>query len=371
MKTGMPRSSEETQDILGNSFSARRLRDEAVHIGALNASVFITGEAGTGKKLCAMAIHKNSRRSVMPFIEASCATMPLSRMEELLFGSVLPHSTNSHEQNKFPPEGLLERAAGGTLYLDHIETLSPGAQIRLLRFLETNRLQRLGENGSVGLDIRLICASAVHDFGQLVQSGKFRDDLFQKLSTVKLEIPPLRQRREDIMPLADRFLDDLTEKQGKKFKRFTPNALDMMVQYKWPGNVRELKNTIAAIVALFDAPQVDPSMLPDAIRKEAFTLNPDRNSTPPYMTKTDMPPVKRTAPRTGKNKFLHDIAGVNDDAPSFPQIKPLTVIEREIIEEAIEMCGGSVIKAAQCLEVSPSTLYRKLERWRREDERKI
>ena len=242
----------------------------AQKIGPCDVNVLITGETGTGKELLARAIHHLSSRQARPLVAFSCANLPESLIEDELFG---------HEKGAFTGafalrRGRIEAADQSTLLLDEIGDLALGLQPKLLRVLQERSFERLGGNNTVNVNIRLICATN-RNLAELVQEGKFREDLYYRLNVVQMHLPPLRERRDDIPLLAQHFLEASAEQFHKKVKRFSRSAMQALEDHAWPGNVRELHNAIQRAVVLAEGPAIEPHQLPVAVRGacEAQPLN--------------------------------------------------------------------------------------------------
>ena len=232
-------------------------------IATCDVSVLVTGETGTGKELLARAIHHLSGRNSGPLVAFSCANLPETLVEDELFG---------HEKGAFTGAimnrcGRLEAADHGTLFLDEIGDLGLGLQPKLLRVLQERRFERLGGNKTINVDLRLVCATN-RNLGEMVQQGKFRDDLYYRLNVVQLHLPPLRERRDDIPVLAQQFLVKAAQQFQKKTRSLSPSAIQALEEYNWPGNVRELENVVQRGVALSDGFTVDVGHLPSALRSE-------------------------------------------------------------------------------------------------------
>ncbi len=300
------------------------------------ATVFITGESGTGKEVCAEAIHQQGARKKGPFIALNCGAIPKDLMESEIFGHVKGAFTGASSERV----GAAGQADGGTLFLDEIGEMSLELQIKLLRFIQTGSFQKVGGSKLEKVDIRLICATN-RDPQEEVAAGRFREDLYYRLHVIPIEIPPLRERDDDVLLIAQSFLDTYSREEGKTFSGFAAPTERILRQYPWPGNVRQLQNVIRNIVVLHDGDQVQPEQLPPPL---------DKWSTP-----------EKTAP-TGQN--------TKSEQPDKPtpatiaeRIVPLAQVEREAIERAIDFCDGNIPKAAALLEVSPSTIYRKKQAW--------
>lgn len=250
-------------ELVGTSAAMQELFAMARKIATCDVSVLVTGETGTGKELLARAIHHLSGRNSGPLVAFSCANLPETLVEDELFG---------HEKGAFTGAimsrcGRLEAADHGTLFLDEIGDLGLGLQPKLLRVLQERRFERLGGNKTINVDLRLVCATN-RNLGEMVQQGKFRDDLYYRLNVVQLHLPPLRERRDDIPVLAQQFLVKAAQQFQKKTRNLSPPAIQALEEYNWPGNVRELENVVQRGVALSDGFTVEVGHLPSALRSE-------------------------------------------------------------------------------------------------------
>jgi DNA-binding NtrC family response regulator len=248
-------------ELLGTSAPMQELFALARKIAPCDVNVLITGETGTGKELLSRAIHQLGSRSAGPLVAFSCANLPETLVEDELFG---------HEKGAFTGalvgrHGRVEVADKGTLFLDEIGDLGLGLQPKLLRVLQERSFERLGSNKTVNVDIRLICATN-RNLAEMVQQGKFREDLFYRLNVVQLHLPPLRERRDDISLLAQQFLQKFAAQFKKKARRFSQDAMQSLEDHNWPGNVRELENVVQRAVVLSEDQTVDLSQLPASMR---------------------------------------------------------------------------------------------------------
>ena len=304
-----------------------------------SATVFVLGESGTGKELCADAIHRTSKRASGPFVTLNCAAIPKDLLESEIFGHVRGAFSGATSDRR----GAALSADGGTLFLDEICEMDIALQSKLLRFLQSKEVQRLGEDKVQRSDVRIVCASNRDPLAE-VQAGRFREDLYYRLHVIPIELPPLRDRGEDIAQLAQSFLTRFAEEEGKEFSALSADVLAAMRRHSWPGNVRQLENLMRRLVVLNDGPSIEPAMLPPDVRASVPTASAAGSA-------ADAHRILASAP---------SMAGSGH--PDQP-VGPLETTIREAIERAITASGGSIPKAAQMLEVSPSTLYRRIEAW--------
>jgi DNA-binding NtrC family response regulator len=246
--------------IVGEHAQMKRLLEMIAQVAPSKASVLIFGESGTGKELVAEAICRNSPRASKPFVRLNCAALAESLLESELFG---------HERGAFTGaigrrEGRFKQADGGTLFLDEVSEIPLPTQVKLLRFLQTRELERVGGNETMKVDVRVLAATN-RDLKQRIAEGKFREDLFYRLNVVSIEIPPLRDRATDIPQLATFFLKKYAQENGKTIEEISPPALDALMHHAWPGNVRELENVIERAVVLGDGSKIEPRHLPSTL----------------------------------------------------------------------------------------------------------
>jgi DNA-binding NtrC family response regulator len=247
--------------LLGSSPAMQELFLMSERIAPCDVNVLITGETGTGKELLARAIHQGGARGSGPLVAFSCANLPETLVEDELFG----HEKGAFTGAFLARQGRVESANHGTLFLDEIGDLGLGLQPKLLRVLQEKSFERLGSNKTINVDIRLISATN-RNLLEMVQQGKFREDLYYRLNVVELRLPPLRERRDDISLLAHHFLQRSSDLFHKKARRFSPAIMHAMEQYNWPGNVRELENVIQRAVVLSDGPTLEIAQLPASMR---------------------------------------------------------------------------------------------------------
>jgi len=309
-----------------------------------NAAVFITGESGTGKEVTAQAIHKVSHRRDAPFIALNCAALPENLIESEIFGHVKGAFTGAHEARK----GAASQANGGTLFLDEICEMDINLQAKLLRFLQTGQVKRVGSDWSEDVDVRIVCATNRNPMVEVAEK-RFREDLFYRLDVLSIELPPLSHRGRDVILLAENFLNTYAAEEGKQFKAISPEAQELMLDYHWPGNIRELQNVVRKAAVVYDGVELEPHMLSlktshVTAPKEEYKLIGVAGETTTY-----------TPQQSLKTTVTVDI------------LQPMTTIEQTIIEAVIASCNGSIPKASQILQLSPSTIYRKRETWIKED----
>ncbi len=329
-------------DFIGASSSMQAIYRMIDSAAVSKATVFITGESGTGKELCAEAIHKQSPRKDKPFIALNCAAIPKELMESEIFGHVKGAFTGAFKDR----EGAASQAHGGTLFLDEIGEMDLNLQTKLLRFIQTGTIQPVGSSKTENLDVRFICATNRDPLIE-VQEGRFREDLYYRLNVIPIYLPPLRDREGDILLIAKKFLEKFALEESKLFKDFAPETEALLVHYHWPGNVRQLQNVIHNIVVLNEGQIISPEMLPAPLNDQAHTTTPiSAVVVRPPKKMTRYPPVETM--RTAITPWT---------------IRPLWLVEKEAIEQAIAYCDGNIPKAAAMLEVSPSTIYRKRQGW--------
>jgi DNA-binding NtrC family response regulator len=251
----------EFENLIGGSPAMRRLYDLIERVAEVHSTVLITGESGTGKELVAKAIHYKSKRKDRPFVPVNCAALPEALLESELFGHVRGAFTGATTDKK----GLFEEADEGTLFLDEISEMAPSLQGKLLRVLEDGQVRRVGTNRNHSTDVRVFAATN-RDLEEEVQSGAFREDLFYRVNVLTIELPPLRERGDDILRLADHFVRKTGEATGRPALIFSPETHALLRDYLWPGNVRELANAIERAATLCRSEVIEPADLPERIR---------------------------------------------------------------------------------------------------------
>ncbi|HAS6081683.1 TPA: sigma-54-dependent Fis family transcriptional regulator [Vibrio vulnificus] len=337
-------------------------------VAPTTASVFINGESGTGKEVCAEAIHKQSLRKEQPFIAINCGAIPRDLMESEIFGHLKGAFTGATTDRK----GAAMLANGGTLFLDELCEMELEMQKKLLRFLQTGTFTPLGGSKEIKVDVRIICATN-RDPLKEVEEGRFREDLYYRVHVVPIEMPPLRERGNDIVELANHFLKTYAKEDGKKFNSISKEAQSILKKYNWPGNVRQLQNIIRNIVVLNDDNQLNMEHLPAQLTTKPQTVKePAKLSTPPQPAQAVIHEMHNGHEALNHHSLETETSKANPLAHnafhhSDGSIRPMWQIEREAIQNAIAFCDGNVISAAVMLELSPSTVYRKKQAWEAEE----
>ena len=326
------------QGFIGTSGKMQDIYRMVRNIGRSTATVFVTGESGTGKELCAQAIHDLSSRSSGPFIPLNCGAIPRDLLESEVFGHLKGSFTGAIADKK----GAAAAADGGTLFLDEICEMDLSLQTKLLRFLQTSMIQPVGAVKARMVDVRIVCATNRDPLAE-VRAGRFREDLYYRLHVVPIHLPPLRERADDVMEIANRMLAKFSAEEDKQFVNFSDEVCDIIVNSSWPGNVRQLMNAIRNVVVLNDDLTVSPEMLPADI-----AMSPKA--------------PENVVASTGAIETARRKAVSATDISAFIGT-PLAKFEREFIEATVKFCDGSIPQAARLLDVSPSTLYRKKENW--------
>jgi Transcriptional regulator containing GAF, AAA-type ATPase, and DNA binding domains len=322
-------------EIIGQAPGIRRAIELALNVASTQTTVLIQGESGTGKELLANLIHYNSGRGDKPYIKLNCGAIPESLLESELFGHEKGAFTDAHTQRK----GRFEEADGGTLFLDEIGEMPLSAQVKLLRVLQDGEFTRVGGNEVIKTDVRVIAATNV-ELQRAVEEGKFRRDLFYRLSVFPITLPPLRERPEDIHLLVFHFLEKYKQKTGRFVAGISKEALRALVNYEWFGNVRELENAIERAVIIASGRQIELEDLPEAISKKAFESYAQARQ------------ERARAASEGRSLNLEI---------EFPAT--MEEIERQAIEMALDYTGGDKSRASRLLNIGRKTLYRKLEQY--------
>jgi two-component system response regulator AtoC len=311
-------------EVVGSSAALQHSIEQVRSVATSNATVLLLGETGTGKELFAQMIHQASNRAKGPFMAVHCAAIPANLLESELFGHEKGSFTGATERRV----GRFESADGGTLFLDEIGEIDATTQIKLLRFLETRSVERLGSHKPIALDLRLVCATN-RDLLQMVKEGKFREDLYYRLSVVPLRMPPLRERTDDIPLLLAHYLKRFAAENNLAEVRFAADALAVLARYPWPGNIRELRNTCENLAVL-------------RAGKVVGAVDLEARYTQPTSLGGSVRPVLPAA--TG---------GMFDKEQN----------EKELLKQALASAAGNRTKAAELLGISRRTLHRKLLQW--------
>lgn len=317
------RSHSRDRNIIGHSRAMQDVFDLIAQIAETKTNVLVSGESGTGKELVARAIHEQSNRQDQPFVAINCGAIPENLLESELFGHAKGAFTGAAKAHR----GLFAEADKGTLFLDEIAEMPVGLQVKLLRAIQEEEIRPVGESKSQQVDVRVIAATA-RDLETEIAAGRFREDLFYRLNVVRLEVPPLRDRREDIPLLVDHFLAKFREQLGKNVRRIADDALEMLVGYSWPGNVRELENLIERALILCDGDSIEASALPAAVHEA-------------------------TVPSTV-------IAEEADPDEDLSLKRARQAFEAQFIRKALARTGGNRTHAAKLLEISHRALLYKI-----------
>ena len=326
--------------IVGKSDKMQVLLNLVTQVAPSRSTVLISGESGTGKELIAKALHSASTRADKAFVPVNTGSIPVDLLESQLFGHVKGAFTSAVASKK----GLFEVADQGTIFFDEIATISPETQAKLLRVIQEREFMRLGGTEQIKVDVRIVAASNV-DLLTLVREGRFREDLFHRLNVIHLQIPPLRDRREDVPLLLAHFLDRFCQENNSGLRQFTQNALKLLMDYDWPGNVRELENVVERAVVLSTQERVDVDLLPESIRSKEIVRGV----------------------RLQLSEFLPPLPGesgsrsaADNPQPSLFQI--MDEIERRIIVDMLERTAWNQTEAAERFLIPLSTLNQKIKR---------
>lgn len=325
-------------NIIGKSEKMLALLDLVAQVAPSRSTVLISGESGTGKEVIAKAIHSASARAEKAFIPINTGSIPVDLLESQLFGHVKGAFTSAVASKK----GLFEVADQGTIFFDEISTVSPETQAKLLRVIQEREFMRLGGTETIKVDVRILAASN-EDLQQLVREGRFREDLFHRLNVISLQLPPLRDRKEDVPLLVERFLGRFCQENAKPPRSFTSTAMKMMMDYDWPGNVRELENAVERAVVLSTQTSMDSDLLPESIRSREIVKGVR------LQLSEFLPPL----PGEGRGRS-------GGSAPSLFEI--LEEIERRLITDMLDRTNWNQTEAAERFQVPLSTLNQKIKR---------
>ena len=330
-----------TEEVMGDSPKIKQVLSQVNIIAPTNMTVILQGESGTGKELIAQMLHQKSKRSDKPFVAVDCGAIPETLVESELFGYEKGAFTGADERK----EGKFEAANEGTLFLDEITNLSDAIQMKFLRVVQERKLQHLGGRKDIKVGVRIIVATKTN-LSDEVRAGRFRDDLFHRLNEFHIDLPPLRERKEDIPVLAKYFLDEANNELNKKIKGFSAEAMKFLLEYPWPGNVRELKNVIRRAVLLTDSEYIQPTF---------FSLSPLHLSSGVGVN----------------NAFPLNDFNLQQDLEEMASLRSITKkvtrrIEEEAIKQALAKAGGNKSLAAKILKIDRMTLYSKIKEFQLE-----
>jgi len=325
--------------IIGSSPALREVYKILEKVAPTDSTVLVTGESGTGKELLVRALHKNSKRHERPFVPINCGAIPKELLESELFG---------HEKGAFTHAirsrpGRFELADGGTIFLDEIGEMDLSLQVKILRALQEKEIERVGGTGSKKVDVRVVAATN-RDLEIEVAAGRFREDLFYRLNVIPLHLPPLRERGEDVMALAEHFLRGFCQLRERKLLALGSQARALLTNYGWPGNVRELENFMERLSILCEGPQVAPEDLPEKIQRAAG-LEPRQ------------PVAESAAPQGFRWPELNDMRDKGQGLKEF-----LDEIEERLLQEALTEAAGVKNQAAEILGIKRTTLIEKLKK---------
>jgi len=310
-------------EIIGRSSPMRQVFDLIIQAAPSRTTILINGESGTGKELVARSLHQNSTRADRAFVTVNSGNLPPDLLESNLFGHVKGAFTGA----VYPKKGLFELADKGTIFFDEIGNIPLETQAKLLRVIQEREFMRLGGIDTIKVDVRIIAATNV-DLRKMMEEGRFREDLYYRLHVITVQLPSLRERRDDIPLLVQHFLEKYGEENTKKALEITPEALDILLDYDWPGNVRELENVIERAVVLSTGPKLDVDLVPEHVR---------------------------TSKRFQMPQFVVPPEGI-----SFREV--ITDFERRLIESTLEAAGGVQKRAAELLHIKPTTLNEMIKR---------
>ena len=310
--------------IIGRSPRMKQVFDLIIQAAPSRSTILITGESGTGKELVARAIHSNSTRSDRAFVTVNSGNLPSDLLESTLFGHVKGAFTGAIN----PKRGLFDVADKGSIFFDEIGNIPPETQSKLLRVMQEREFMRLGGTDNVKVDVRIIAATNC-DLREMVEEGRFREDLYYRLHVINIFLPPLRERKDDVPLLAQHFLEKYREENNKRDIELGADALDLLMDYDWPGNVRELENVMERAVVLSSGSRIGAELIPDYVR---------------------------SAPRFHIPRFIVPPEGI-----SFKDV--ITDVEKRLIESTLEAAGGVQKRAAELLKIKPTTLNEMIKRY--------
>jgi DNA-binding NtrC family response regulator len=324
-------------NIVGKSEKMLAVLDLVTQVAPSRSTVLISGESGTGKEVIAKAIHAASTRAEKAFIPINTGSIPTDLLESQLFGHVKGAFTSAIAAKK----GLFEVADQGTIFFDEISTVSPETQAKLLRVIQEREFMRLGGTETIKVDVRILAASN-EDLRKLVREGRFREDLFHRLNVISIQLPPLRNRKEDIPLLVDRFLEQFCRENAKTLRAFSNRAMKLLMDYEWPGNVRELENAVERAVVLSTGDSMDADLLPENIHTREI--------------------VKGVRFELTEFMQSQDASGLRNGAPPPSLFEILEEVERRVIVDMLERTNWNQTEAAERFQVPLSTLNQKIKR---------
>jgi len=318
-------------NIVSNDYRMQAVFKLVTKILDNDITVLITGESGTGKELVARAIHYNGKRKNKPFVVVNCASIPRELLESELFGHEKGSFTGAYQKKL----GKFETANEGTLFLDEIGEMEMSLQAKILRVIQQKEFERVGGNETIKVDVRILSATN-KDLREMVEKNEFREDLYYRLSSFPILVPPLRNRRGDIVILVNHFIKIFNEKSNKSIKGVSKNALKLIYDYDWPGNIRELENTIERCIILTETDLIDVDVLPESIVKQEVNIGFEKNGT----LFTDTSPII-----------------------------PFEKLKEEAIRHALDKTNSNVVEAAKKLNIGRATMYRLMEKYNLDSER--
>jgi two-component system nitrogen regulation response regulator GlnG len=360
------------EGIVGSSEKMQTVFKMIGQVAAKDFTVLITGESGTGKELVARCLHQHSHLSDKPFMAVNCAAIPENLIESELFGHERGSFTGASQQRI----GIFEQCDGGTIFLDEIGDMTPATQTKILRSLQEGEIQRVGGTGVVKVRVRLIAATN-KDLEKMVEDKSFREDLYYRLNVVRLRLPSLRERLEDVPPLVDFMLQRLVKNQRTRVTQISPEALNLLKHYRWPGNVRELENVIQRSTVMAKGETILPKDLPPEVCQSVETspvheTAPARAAEPEAALATEPPPTPAAAPAaesvpslampTGSAISMEDACDIlYERVRTSTDENILGEIEREMIVRALKETGGNQVRASSILGITRATLRKRID----------
>ncbi|MBX3444177.1 MAG: sigma-54-dependent Fis family transcriptional regulator [Planctomyces sp.] len=330
------------EGMIGSSAPMREVYRLTRRVAGSQATVLLLGETGTGKELIARAIHELSPRRTGPFIRVNCGALSESLLESELFGHVKGAFTSAHENRT----GRFEAAHGGTIFLDEINSISYTLQVKLLRVLQEHEFERVGDTRTISVDCRIVAATN-RDLVEMVERGRFREDLYYRLNVLPIYLPPMRERIEDVQPLVEHFIAMYAAENGRSGMSIDAETMSYMKRYSWPGNVRELQNYVERAIVLATAERLTPDLLPPHVRGEA-PLRLGR------LNRTDLEAMCSELVSLG-------LAAAPEEGAAYDKVMGL--VEKELIQQVLRVCQGTQTKTASRLGINRNTLHKKIEEY--------